>query len=513
MIKQLIIFAILMYVPLAVKLSSYLFYKPIAPIRPYVARADIVDSSGILLATTIPTQSVYIIPYEVLRSKKMIEDLAVILNVKNSYIEARLNSKSKKFVWVLRHIAPWQATEISKLNYSGVYIAKDIRRFYPLGSLFAHIIGKVDDMNNGISGVEIAFDKQLKEKKQALKLSLMSSVQFVLKDVLDTAKREFSAKSVYGMIICAKTGRILASYSQSEDFDVNPHESAHEAVNFNTQSVDERGSIFKVMAAAMLLEQHIVDLQTKITAPPYLRLGKFIVRDYDKRMHECVYTYEQAFSKSSNIVHGMLVLKAGAAKQVEFLKRVGIFDQMKIDNLVVARGLYPKQWSNSACVTASYGHGLAVTSAQYLRAFLRVITGYDKELHILENFEAAAEKRVLDEETVRKMRYLMALVFKNSWYSKNINMDGYDIGGKTGTANKLVHGKYIEKHNLCNYVFVFPAHDPQIIGIVSIDEPHATKETYGFVLSSFIAAPLGIKIIKKIGPILSMDGNKKGIAG
>lgn len=502
MIRRLIIFALLMYIPVAVKLTSYLFYKPISSVQKIPKRADIVDANGVLLATTIPTKSVYIIPDELIIVDTMVEDIAAILNVSKDYIKSRFNSKSKKFIWILRHITPEQASQINNLNYSGVYVANDMRRFYPLSSLFVHIIGRVDDTNNGISGVELAFDKLLKESDKPLKLALMAPVQFVLKDILDAAKKEFRAQGAYGIIACAKTGRILASYSQSEEFDVNAHANEQVAINLNTQSVDERGSIFKVIAAATFLENNIVDLKTEIFAPAFLRLGKFRVHDPDKRLRDATYTFETAFSKSSNVVAGTLVLKLGYEKQKEFLERIGMLEDMQIDGLSVARGLYPAKWSDSVSVTVTYGHGFSTTNAQYLRAFLRIISGYNKELHILQEFDGKDEKRIVSETTVKKIRYLLRLAFINAWYGKRAEIVGYDIGGKTGTANKLVNGKYVEKHNLCNYVFLFPSYDPQIIGIITIDSPKPTKETFGFVMSSFITAPLAGKIIKKLGPIL-----------
>ena len=162
-IKRLIVLAICMFIPLILKLVSYSFYKTGGSIflQHNAVRADIVDADGVLLATTIPTQSVYIVPIEVLEQEKILNDFPDILNVSKEYIKAKLNIKSRKFGWLLRHIAPWQARAIENLGYSGVYIANDIRRFYPLGSMFNHIIGRVDDENNGISGINIQLAKTI----------------------------------------------------------------------------------------------------------------------------------------------------------------------------------------------------------------------------------------------------------------------------------------------------------------------------------------------------------------
>lgn len=511
MISKLIIFALCMYVPLTIKLLLYSIPVNSAQLQKEVVRADIVDVNGVILATTISTHSVYIVPPEVLEPAKIVSELSAILNMPRDYISMKLNARSKKFAWIVRHIAPWQAKEIAQLGFSGVYIAKDMRRFYPLSSMFLHIVGRVDGVNNGISGVELAYDEYLKNNQIPLKLSLNANVQFVLKRALDECKKEFSAKAVYGIIACAKTGRILASYSQCEDFDMNPHEtylnskgSINCNINLNLQAVAERGSVFKVINAAMLIENGLVNLQTRVVAPPRMKVGWHTITDFPLRSHAHEFTFEESFVKSSDIVNAKLVLQAGIERQVAFFKKVGFYEHMTIDNLDVAQGLLPKKWTSANSITATYGYGLAFTSAQYLRGFLRIISGFDKNLHILQNYSQTPEKRIISQRTVDILRYLLRRGFIENMYGKRSEVVGYNIGGKTGTANKLINGKYVEKINLCSYVFLFPANDPQIIGIISVDEGRPTSATYGFATAGFIAAPIGGKIVKQIGPILGI---------
>ncbi len=513
MIKRLIIVAMLMFVPLSIKLTSYLFYSRSGSIflKHNVARADIIDADGVMLATTIPTKSIYIIPYEIIEKKEtLIESFSSILNVPKEYIEAKLNAKSRKFVWIIRHIAPWQAAAIAKLSYCGVYVAKDMRRFYPLGGLFTHIVGRVDSENNGISGIESAFDSRLKATNEPLKLALKASVQSIMKEILDEGKKDFDAQAVQGMIICAKTGRILASYSNAEDVESNPHENYKldgSNINLNTQSVFEFGSIFKVINVAMLLHNKAATLATKFFAPASWKLGKFTIKDF-MRTRDCEYTFTEAFIKSSNIVMGKLTEQIGLEKQVEFFNLCGFFDKMQIDGLQIVPGIFPNPWTRMNGITASYGYGIAVTAAHYVRALLRITTGYDREIHILNDFEAEPEEKIIADQTSRNVCYLLREAFKSTSMGKKYEIAGYNIAGKTGTANKLKNGKYVEKCNRCSYIFVFPEDDPQIIGFVVIDEPKPSAKTFGFATAGWSAAPLACKIIARIIPVLGIPKSK-----
>lgn len=515
MMQSLIFFAILMFVPLTMKLFSYMFYSSSKVVlKKNLNRADIVDAQGNILATTIPTKSVYIIPSEILQFDDIVRDLSAILNVKPSFIASKLKHRSKKFVWILRHISPWQAQEVANLKYDGVYIFQDVRRFYPSNSLFAHVVGRVDDANNGITGIEAAFNNTLKNQKEPLKLSLNANMQMALKDVLDETKKHFKAKSVNGMLINAKDGAVIAMYSQIENYDVNPHEDyklTGENINLNTQVVRELGSIFKIVNIAMLLENNLVDMNAKLFAPKVFKYGKHKITDV-RRFTDCYYTFEQAFVKSSNIVNGIMALNAGLEKQIAFFDACGFFDKMDIDGLKVSPNLFPKKWKNINGITASYGHGIAVTNAHFLRAVLRIITGKKKELHIVQynadNVDEKLEKTICSKKTSKTVLELMRKIIKDKPIEKKYKVAGYQVAGKSGTGNKLSsQGTYMEKKNYCSYLFVFPADDPKIIGLITLDEPMANAETFGFATAFFIALPAGLKLIKHLGPIAMNSNN------
>lgn len=497
--KIFILMAVSLFFPLVLRLSYFPFFlsKKYTVTQSYIERADILDQEGVILATTIPTQSVYIIPYEILNLEECIKALQPILNMEYDVLKERFLLKSKKFIWIVRHISPKTAKEVAKLGLNGVYVAKDIRRFYPQGALFSHIIGNVDDVGEGITGVEKVFNERLKKNKEPLKLSLLSSVQYVLKNVLDNGRKKYAAKGVSGMIVCAKTGKVLAMYSQTQDFEMNPHHKYEDGnLNLNTQLSFELGSIMKLFSFAMFLDAKKTRVDSVFFAPKEMRIGKYRITDV-LRKTDVYLSFEEAFKKSSNIVIGRLILeneKESIEIQQNMFKRCGFLDDMDIDGLQVVPCLLPKKWSLTTAVTAAYGYGIAINSAYYMQAALRLVTGKKKFLKLLQDSKDVEEETIFSKETVESVRYLLAST------AKKYNLNKIKLGGKTGTAMKLINNSYHRQKNYCSYFFVIPYDDPKIIGLVVIDEPCANE--FGLVLAGYNAAVLGVEIVKQISPIL-----------
>jgi cell division protein FtsI (penicillin-binding protein 3) len=504
--KRFIILAVLLFCPLVVKVT----YIPIAALRRYSkvmqisARADIVDAQGVILATTLPTESVYVIPSEVFGKEEIVKQISTILAISPEILKNKFdNTKSTKFIWLVRHITPGQAKNIRQLGLGGVYIAKDHRRFYPQGSLFNHILGNVDDLNNGITGAECAFDAYLKKSKEPLKLSLISSVQHILRKVLDEGKEKHKAKAVCGMIISAKTGKIISIYSNSSPEEMNPHKRYEEGnLNINTQLSYELGSIMKVLSASMFFSSGKVKLDSVYYAPVALKIGKFRITDL-KRDEACYYTFAQAFKKSSNVVNGLLLKELGIEMQIDFFRKCGFFEALDIDGLQVVSPIFPKKWKLSSAITASYGYGVALSPAYFMQAFLRTVTGFKRKLHILEDSENGEEERVFSAESVKMLLELLRVSVDESDLCRFYRAQHFKMGGKTGTANKLINNAYVEKKNLCSYVFVFPHDDPEYIGFVFIDEPCEIMPNIRYIVAAHNALPMSIEIVKQIVPILN----------
>lgn len=498
---------VLAFLPLYFRLCFFLAQPNEKAVKITTQRADIVDSEGNLLASTIPTWSTYIVPESILDASKTAKQIAETLDLKEEIILKKIEGKARKFAWIARHITPWQKKAIIRLGLSGVHVTKDMKRFYPQGSLFSHIVGKVDIDNKGISGVESSFNKRLINDKKPLQLSLSSVIQTILKEKLESAQEKFSAIASNGIIVCAKTGKILASFSKTKDSDLNPHKNYDPNnsgfINRNTHSTFEMGSILKIINIAMLLETKTANLESTVFAGSPWYVSRRPITDFSPKNRDL--TLQEAFLYSSNIANAKFAKFAGAEKQTNFFKKCGFLECINMDGMKSVSSIRPKKWREINTVTAAYGYGIAITPMHFIKALLRVISGKEKDIHILNYPPKKFEKRIFSSKTVNIMRCLLEKSVSHG-QSQRAYVKGYRIGGKTGTANRRIGNRYIERNNMCSFVFAFPINDPKIIGIISLDNPKATKETFGFVVSGFITAPVVAELIEKIGPIL---GEKK----
>ncbi len=464
------------------------------------ARADILDCDGKILAVNIPTKSVYVVPYELSDKQADLIKLSKALNLSLNFLQAKFNTKSK-FIWIKRHVSEQEIKNILSLNLKGIYLHKDVKRFYPTNTACMHIIGQVDDDGNGICGIEKAYDARLKSDLNPLILSLNSFVQFALQEALDQALIEAKAKSVNGMIINLKTGEIVGIYSKNANSSENVHEGykiGYESMNLNTQCVFELGSILKIVNAAMLIESGFVkNLNEKYFAPSVWHFGKHKIKDSRPRP-DCYFDFQEAFIRSSNVVHGMLAYKIGLHKQIAFFVKCGFYEKMYIDKLNVTPPIIVKKWKAINGITAAYGYGIALNAAYFLRACLRIITAEQRQLYI-EKKNTDSEKKydkLFSSNTSKKILILLEEAGKASLIGEYANLS---IGGKTGTGNKLVKGAYQEGKNYCSYFFVFPANNPAYIGLITVAEPGIVDK---WIVGNLYAKPYGLMILKKIIPVL-----------
>ena len=508
MINNILKILIFAFIPLGVKLFSFIKSESgVKTISKSLVRSDILDSDGNIVATNIPTFSVYLVPKDFIKDKEVISELSSILDLPGNAILNKTKNVNSKFAWLKRHISPWQVKEILSKGLPGVYISKDVRRFYPSGSLFSHVVGRVNVDGEGVSGVELDYNQRLKNNPKPLKISISSILQEAVKNSLDFGKKKFQASAVNAVLICAKTGKILSSYSKSDDEDLNPHinydANSDININRNVHSVMELGSIFKVVNAAMLLENKVADLNSIIYADTSMRFSRHTIKDFGKRKAGNI-SFTDAFVYSANVANAKWAIEAGADKQMDFFKLCGFLDPVHIDGVKSAYPVFPKKWRDSNVITATYGYGLAITPVHFLQGMLRIVTGQKRSLHLLEDdFSIREDEKIniLSQKTSKGVISLMELAVSIG-YAKRAGVKGYAVAAKTGTANKLVKGTYKERNNRCSTVFLFPAHDPQVIGLVTLESPKPNKETFGFVTAGFIAAPIAGHLIKGIGPAL-----------
>jgi cell division protein FtsI (penicillin-binding protein 3) len=482
------------------------------------SRPDILDRNGAIIATDVKTPSLFAEPRKLIDVDEAVELLTAVLpDLDATEVRERLSSK-RGFVWLKREITPKQQHEIHRLGLPGVGFLSENKRVYPNGTTVSHEIGHVNVDNQGIAGIEKWLDGQglaalhmaglaTDRLQKPVNLALDLRVQFALRDELSKAREKFSAKAAAGLILDVNTGEIVAMES-SPDYDPNNPKEANDPTRINrlTTGVYEMGSTFKALTLAMGLDSGRVSLSSTFDARVPLRYGKFTINDYhaQKRM----LTVPEIFTYSSNIGTARLALSLGVDYHKAWLKKMGQLDRLRTELPESAEPIVPKNWGELNTVTIAFGHGLSVAPLQAVMGVAATVNG---GLLIpptfLKRTEAEAKaigKQVLKPETSIKMRYLMRLNAEVG-SAKESNVKGYYIGGKTGTAEKVINGRYSKTKLLTDFMAVLPADKPRYLLLVMLDEPQPTKETHGYATAGWNAGPTAARVIERVAPLLDLQ--------
>lgn len=471
-----------------------------------IKRADITDRQGIVLATSLPTVNLYANPKKVIEVEDSAKRLAAILpDMLYEDILAKLNSKSK-FIYIKRNLSPSQQYQINALGVPGLEFEEVEKRVYPHKSLFAHLLGTTDIDNQGIQGIERSLDERLKTSDIPLKLAINAGVQDTIKGLLKEGMNQFNAAGATAILMDVKTAEILSMVSLP-DFDPNNNNAGDEKAKFNfaTLGVYEPGSVFKVFNAAMGLDSGKIKVADKFDATQPLKLRYNVIKDY--RGENRWLSVPEILIYSSNIGSAQIALKVGKSTQMSFMENLGFFKPINVEINERARPIIPKRWGEETVATVSYGYGISVTPMHLITAFCAMVNGgIYHEPSFIKKDTADEGRRVISERTSNQMRDLLRQVVVDG-SGKRANVTGYEVAGKTGTANKLVNGKYVDKKVMTTFLATFPVSNPQYALLVMLDEPKATKETWGFVTSGWNTVPTTNKIITAIAPQLNVKAN------
>jgi cell division protein FtsI (penicillin-binding protein 3) len=477
--------------------------------HPRFARSDIVDRNGVLLATNLPTASLYADPKRVMDARETADELAAVLpGVSHAELLSKLTS-ARRFVWLKRNLTPRQQVAINRLGLPGVGFQREERRTYPLGSLFAHVAGFADIDNRGIAGVEKSFDDVLRAPPRGpaepLRLSLDARVQHALREELRAGMTEFSAIGAAGVVLDVNTGELLAM-SSLPDFDPNHLGPGDGEARFNraTLGAYEMGSTFKVFNTAMALDSGIAGLADKYDASAPLRVARFVIRDYKPKNRWL--TVSEIFAYSSNIGSAKMALDVGTEAQRDYLARFGLLRPADIELPEVAAPIVPSPWREINTMTIAFGHGVAVSPLQLSSAVASVVNGgvYHPATLIKRTGGAPLVGwRAISPDTSLKMRALLRLVVASGTGGKAA-VPGYMVGGKTGTAEKPSANGYARKSLISSFVAAFPMSAPRYVVFVMFDEPQGTKATFNYATGGWTAAPAVGRIIRRIGPMLGV---------
>jgi len=491
--------------------------KPLITKKNY--RADIIDRNGNYLVKTVDSINVGIQPIKVIDKKHLLLMLNHIYENKNlSRIKEKLNQD--KFFYLEKNVRPKRYEELMMLGDKSISSEASLIRLYPQDNLFSHIIGQIDNDNNGISGLEKFFDKKLKEIDEPLKLTVDADIQFLIREELLRFQKIFGAKGSAAILMNVNNGEILSMVSLP-DFNLNKRETINDVnyINRITKGTYELGSVFKTFTVASGINEGLIEPDTEfLDSKKSIRCGKnHNIDEYDNEMPADL-TVEQILIKSGNIGSVRIVRKIGIEKHKSFLKTIGILDKIDFDISEVGNP-QPIDWHEGCKLeTIAFGHGITTTILQLAKGY-SIITngGYDiKPTLIINNLEKKSErKKVLKNDVSKKMRSILRKVVTEGT-AKLANVDGYQVGGKTGTAEQVNNSIYsnIKINTLAS---IFPTENPKYVLVVMLESTKNNKEYIyeyrdgsGFKLkgsprntAGWTSVEAAGKIIDKIGPILA----------
>ena len=471
-------------------------------------RGDITDRHGVLLATNLVTGSLYGDPRAVLDAAAAARKITRVLpDLSEADVRRKLES-GKSFVWLKRNLTPSQQQQVNTLGIPGVGFHRESRRIYPQGTLAAHVLGYTDIDRHGIAGVEKYFDDTLATAKgRPLALSIDHRVQHALKDEIDRAVTEYRAIGGAGIVIDVQNGEIVALVSLP-DFDPNAPTGTPADTLFNraTLGVYELGSVFKIFNTAMALDAGTTDLNGGYDATSPIRVARFEIHDDHAKKRWL--SVPEIFMYSSNIGSAKMALDAGMQRQRAFLGRLGLLNRLPIELPESGQPLYPAQWREINVMTVAFGHGIAITPLHLTAGVAAVINGgvyYPPTLVKRPADQPAGGTRIMSAENSDKMRRLLRLTVTEGT-GKKASVDGYLVGGKTGTAEKVgARGGYRKKALISSFVGAFPMHAPRYVVLAVLDEPRPTAATYGYATGGWVAAPAVRQIITRVAPVLGVD--------
>jgi cell division protein FtsI (penicillin-binding protein 3) len=465
-------------------------------------RADIVDRNGVLLATSLATGSLYANPKLVLDAGETAAKLTRVLPGLNEKEVAAKLASERSFVWLRRNLTPKEQYAVNRLGIPGLFFQREERRVYPHGALTAHVVGFTDIDKRGLAGVEQYFDERLKQSNDPLRLSIDIRVQHLVREELLGALQEFRAIGAAAMVLDVQTGELLAMVSLP-DFDSNaPGQSEPETrFNRNTLGVYEPGSTFKIFNTAMALDGGVSTMNSSYDATKPIQVSRFTISDFhpEKRW----LTVPEIFMHSSNIGSVRIAMEAGRDRQREFLGRFGFLKAPAIELPEIGGPLVPSPWRDINMMTIAFGHGISVTPLQLVSGTAAVVNGGVLRPVTLVRRDDAGQPngvRVISARTSDQMRRLMRLVVEKGT-AKSSNVPGYLVGGKTGTAEKIVNGRYKRDARISAFVGAFPMNQPRFVIYAMLDEPKGNKSTYGYATAGWVVAPAVGKMITKIASL------------
>ena len=489
---------------------------PVSNIKNY--RADIMDRNGNYLAKTVSSIDIGINPVEIIDKQKLLINLKLLFPKKN-YLEIEKKIDQNKFFYFEKKISLENYEKIMLLGDKSIVPEEKLARVYPQKNLFSHIIGQIDDDNQGISGIEKSFDDRLKQKKEPLKLTVDTDVQFLVREQLIKFNTIFRSKGAAAILMNVNNGEIISMVSYP-DFDLNKREKIVDLdfINRATKGVYELGSVFKTFTVAAGLDQDLIDVDTEfLDLPKSIRCAGQPIGEYSDNIPSDL-TVEEILIRSGNIGSVRIGQKLEIEKLKSFLEKVGVLNKIDFDIEEVGEP-YPFKWGKCKLATVSFGHGITTTPLQLAKGY-SIITngGFDIKPTLIKRDEDNInnKNRIIKEGISEKLNPILRKIVTNKEGTAELaNIDGYEVGGKTGTAQKTTLGGY-SNLKVNTFASIFPTSKPKYALIVLLDEPKTNSEyiyyykdgkqpTKGtpYNTAGWTSVEVAGNIIERIGPILA----------
>jgi cell division protein FtsI (penicillin-binding protein 3) len=481
---------------------------------PIVARADLTDRNGELLARDIPVKDLYARPQYFSDKAEAAEGLAEATGGNAGRLLKAFENAKHPYVLIARRITPDSEAQVMHLGLPGLEFEPSAMRYYPDGRTAAQVTGITDLDNNGISGLELGLQPEIRAAAKAhgrgqVATSIDMRVQYILQHEVAEARKKFSARAAGGIVMDVNTGEVLAMVSLP-DFDPNRRDldRGDSRRNIMAQDVYELGSVFKIFTFTMALEDHTLkSLDEVFPIGQGFKIGRHTIHEAEHM--PATLAARDILAQSSNIGTSQIALRSGGAREREFLGHLGLFQPIKTELPETARPLYPSVWGDIQTANVAFGQGVAVSPLSFVAAAAGVVNGGRRITPTFlkqESYDRRGEQ-LISLDTSLKMRDLLRYVVTNG-SGKKADVDGYDVGGKTGSAQVAgPNGRYIPHALRTSFYAVFPVHNPRYLVFVLLDQPHGTKETGGFALAGWTAAPIAGRVIQRIAPLLGVPNN------
>ncbi len=467
--------------------------------REALRRGNIYDRNGILLAATLEVYSLSADPQKILDPEEVAEKLPDILpGLSPVNLLTQLTDPRRRFVWIKRRLTPEQAARVHALGLPGLELRSEFVRVYPHQQLAPHLLGAVDVDNNGLAGVERAFNTTL-NRGEDLQLALDVRLQERLRQRVAEAMGVSEAKAAWGVVLKTRTEaglptREIVALVSLPDFDPNHFGQASADSRFNrvTQGSYEMGSTFKLFTVAQGLVNRTITPDTLIDARFPLQIGRFTIKDY--RAKKAILTVEQVLRYSSNIGAAKIAEMGGASAQQDFLGKLGLLEPLYAGLAEVGQVRAPTNWGRVQTFTIAYGHGMSVTPLHMVGATATLADGLYMPPSVLKGGLPPSGERIVprvvisDTQILDSIHRLMRDVVLNG-SGRSSQLVGFDIGGKTGTAEKIsAGGGYLRDKNLVSFVAAIPMKNPDYVTLIMVDEPVKGYETGGRIAAPAVGA-------------------------